>query len=1185
MCVRLAVVLLYLCVFSVVSHAQVFGRLSGRVIDPAGAAVSSASVSVVNQDTAARYAAATNGEGVFVAPQLDAGFYTVRVEASGFRAAEARDVKVDTNKEYSMAPMRLEIGAVQETVTVSAGMNLVQTANAEVSSTFYTDQIKYLPLASRNPLNLIQLQAGAGFNGRGTTVINGTRASFSNVTAEGINIQDNFIRTNDLDFLPTMPFLGQVGEITIITQNADPSAGNGSSQVAFRTPSGTNDYHGEVFWYNRNSALAANSWFNNASRLPKPCRLTNLFGGSIGGPILRDKLFFYSYFDGFRQKLQSARNTTVLRPDARNGIFTYVDAAGNRRQLNILQAAGVPMDPAVRQLLDRVPTTVNFPSVGDGRNTGGYRINQRDNRTRDNVGGRLDFHPSARHHFSGTYSWNRDIIDRPDQEATFNIAPMVTNDDHSHLVSASWQWAPTRSFTNELRGGFNLAPITFVTAEGFGPALFTGFIFTNPVNNTRNEGRDTDTYNFMNNAAWQRGRHAVRFGWQSQLIRLRQYSEAGITPTYTIGISTANQRGLQVSHFPGGIGGTDLMNANALLASLAGFVTTATQTFNVTDRSSGFVPNASTQRHNSLNSLAFYGTDQWRIRPTLTLNYGLRWEYFGRYDERDGLMLQPVLANGNVIQTLLSNATVDFAGSKVGRPLYRRDLNNFAPNIGLAWDPFRDGKTALRLGYSINYVNDETIVAAENAVVQNSGLRGVAGLANLSQTISGGLPQAPTPRFQVPRTFRDQLAANPVAAGFAIHPNLVTPYLQQWHFGIQRELPWQTALDVRYVGNKGTALYRGLDYNQTIIRENGFLADFQRARNNGFLAQARGGAFDPAFNAGIPGSERLTVFPNLASGGLLTNATVRGLIQTGETAELASIYFQNALGGTVPLVPNPNIFVADLLENSSSSTYHALQVELNRRLSRGMFLNANYTWSKVLTDSPGTNQVRFDPMLDMAQPRLERARPEYDTPHAFKTNFRIEMPFGRGHRWTPANAVLNKVISGWNVSSIVIWRSGNPFGILSARGTLNRAGRSGQNTATSLLSAGQIKDLFGVQKTGNGVYFIDPGVIGPDSRAVARDGAAPFSGQVFFNPGPGEVGQLERRMFNGPTVFDWDFAVFKETRISESKALEFRVEFFSFPNNPVFFISDQNINSTTFGRMTGTVVSSRFIQTSLRLTF
>ena len=222
---------------------------------------------------------------------------------------------------------------------------------------------------------------------------------------------------------------------------------------------------------------------------------------------------------------------------------------------------------------------------------------------------------------------------------------------------------------------------------------------------------------------------------------------------------------------------------------------------------------------------------------------------------------------------------------------------------------------------------------------------------------------------------RDNLAENAFSALFSMDPNIRSPYVQQWTFGIQHALDESTVFEVRYVGNKGTKLWRGFDLNQVLIRENGFLDDFQRARSNGFLALDSNGSFDPSFNPSLPGSQQLTVFPELFLGGLLSNTAVRSLIQRGETGELAATYYGLGFsqGTNVALVPNQNTFVSDLITNFSNSSYNALQVELRRRAAAGVQFQANYTFAKVLTDSSGT-LVRFDPFLDINNPKIGRAR-------------------------------------------------------------------------------------------------------------------------------------------------------------------------------------------------------------------
>jgi hypothetical protein len=644
---------------------------------------------------------------------------------------------------------------------------------------------------------------------------------------------------------------------------------------------------------------------------------------------------------------------------------------------------------------------------------------------------------------------------------------------------------------------------------------------------------------------------------------------------------------------------------------LGGIVGSATQTFNATSQSSGYTPGAPFNQAYSYDNYGFYVSDQWRVTPQFTLNLGLRYELFTALKATNGLALEPVIPQGaDVVSTLLNPVgTVNFVGNNAGggNKLFNADKNNFGPVVSFAWSPqFQNkfmgrlfgegGRTVIRGGYRMSFVNDDYLKVADNASVGNSGLSQTVTVPTLNGRLGGTLPPVTTPPFPTfPRTF----AAGNLASGnffntvFGINPDVQIAKTNEINFGIQREIGFQTALEVRYVHGWSNNLWRGTDFNQLNLPPE-FLADFNRARANLVLTG------NPSCTS--TGCQPLTFFPTrIEAGGLLTNGTVQANLINGTPADLAIFYITNFFftNGTTPndlaadfFIPNVNAGPVDVIGNTGSYNYNGLQIEARRRFSGGLYFQANYTFQKTLSNASNGNtnagQSRFEPNLANQFPELEYARADYDQTHVFNLNTIYELPFGKGKRWLNESGWVNHVFGGFQIGSIVQVSTGAPITIIDARGTLNRVGRSGRQTAVSSLSKDEIKKLIGIFKTPRGVFFINPSVIDPTTGAGANGFGSPaFPGQAFFNAAPGQTGNLERSFINGPLYVNWDASLIKRIAVTERVNFQLRFEAFNLLNRANFFAGQRstlNINSTNFGRLV-TTFNPRIIQFGARLEF
>ncbi|NOT48894.1 MAG: hypothetical protein HOP17_14240, partial [Acidobacteria bacterium] len=939
--------------------------------------------------------------------------------------------------------------------------------------------------------------------------------------------------------------------------------------------------------------------------------------------------------------------TTCVVPN----ILTYAQS--------VFPGANIPSTtpgPVTSQIIGPAPTASNFTG-GDGLNTLGYRFLRGSNQERNQYSTRVDVDFDDRNTLTGIYNYNKEVNLRPDVDTSnFGTTPDVIQFSDNRQFTMAYRRVFSNNFINDFRGGIFTSVVPFDRTDALPDFILQSGLVTSPMT-FLDQGRNTKAFNFQSNADWVLGDHTFRFGGQTQIFRVNAYNDAAILPVVNLLTGTNST----FASLPGGVNTTQLGTANSLLGLLGGLYNTVNQSFNQASIDEGFVRGATALTPFRYENHSVYIADRWSAAKGLTLNLGVRYELFPAMRLNNGLALEPKFAdNDNVIPDLLNpNGTYVPIGANAGRKnaYYKTDYNNFAPNLGVAWAPsfeggplgwlFGENKTVVRAGYSHIYGNDSIVTSINNAAVGNAGLgRTALALSASNSRLSSGNP--PTVGVPANPTFpRSYLVNNGPGIGnflgtvFAIDPKLQTPKVEQYSFGIQRELFGGMAMEIRYVGSRSTNLGRGIDLGQLDIVNNGVLADFLRAQanmrasnptnpnlGNPFCATAGCVPLTVFQNGGLPSPGRIVVGGNNG----FSSAVFTSVLQNGNPADLvfgpngnngivnqtstalptlnninnqACIGSANTTGGVytcnpnatpyVSFVPNRGSGVLDLFLNDGRYRYDSLQTEIRKRFSAGLYFQVNYTYSKNLTNAVGTSQQLFEPYLDNNNQALDYQRADFDTTHVFNFNGIYQLPFGQGKKFLNYGGIADKFLGGWEISGLGQWQSGAPITFVDTRGTLNRTGRSARQTPVSNLSNQQIQDLVGVfqASTTNAttgvvtdrLFWINPSILNTNLQAAAGFSllGTTFANQAFFNVNPGQTGNIGRGLINGPKYFNINMALLKSIRFTETMRVQLRMEAFNVLNNVNFVQNTQfaNINATNFGQIT-TAFGPRELQFAAR---
>lgn len=1135
------------------------GAILGTVRDASAASIPNAVVTVRNTDTNLRRTATTEQDGSYRFSELPVGPYEVKAEAPGFKTETRTGLTLEVTQQ-GVVNFDLQVGAGAEQVTVSSELPLVNTQDSTLGGTINEQQMAELPLNGRNYIDLALYKPGVNKDKQqrnqeeGTSFsVNGAPPRSNNFTLDGAILQNSTGRSPVAGASGNALGLDGIREFRIVTGTfqAEYGLAMGSQMVAV-SKSGTNQFHGDLFEYLRNSALDANDFFANKGGVDIAPFRRNQFGGAFGGPIKKNKTFFYGVYEGLRQSLGVTNNNLVpsagcIQPAGSmvwNGVGSQPAGTtlcpdigpnpADPNQANPTQSYTVKISPYTAPFLALVPppnVTVPASDILTGGNLSSYIFNDH-NGLGENYGQiRVDQNFSTEDTLFGRYTIDNAILDN-------------TVGDYSYfrnLGSARNQWltlAENHTFSptllNTARASFSRThSITSINNKGLpggtGPPIVAGFNTGVVDMNSAAGGTYTEfgsvnaapmtfalqnIYTLSDDLIWTRGKHSFKFG---TLIN-----------RYNISNQATNSFNgqIQFNTF------TDFLTSNPSVVEFA-------------------PPGVNENRFYIFHTHGFYGQDDWRVTPRLTLNLGLRYEFMTTPRE-----LQ------NKQSRLINDATDQFT---VGPIIKNNTLRDFSPRVGLAFDPFGNGKTAIRGGAGIYYdMGNIGSVLANNTI----GAPPYSGLVDiLPNTCPATAPAQAPPGcfdwetklgttangfpFPIPQQVMNFYCINnptnpgcqnPPGATSGVTPqfmdyNYKSPYMIQYNASVQQQLPWNMVLGVAYVGNHGVHL--------ATIRE-----------SNPILPTSFGSCGDPAslcVGGRVPFWNTNCVGPPLPAG--------------------CSSAYTNV---------NPNISSTINIGTFAASRYNALQIVLQKRTSHGLEFDTAYTRSRIIDDTQGQANIQDCIVsggllgtypLDQS---VDKGPACFNIPNNWEFNALYHFP----NRMT-GNGFLAKALNGWFISSIVTVESGEPFspiiGIQRSQSGVLQGQPDRVNINTKALLAAYPCDPVTNPCAYTPVPYNPNTVItgtidqwyNPNMFSISPECLGP--GLTNCSSTVGQLGTAGRNILSGPAFRNWDFSVAKETKLGllgEAGTLQFRAEFFNVLNHPNFKAPGAEVFHGSYGDLT-----------------
>ena len=1131
----LGLLFLFATILSPATAQEFRATLQGSVTDQSSARIPGADARLTNIGTGVLQSTSTNEAGLFVFQFLAPGAYRLEVSSDGFKTNRLDNIELSLGQNQRV-DVKLELGEVTETVEVTDELSLIQTDDASTGATIRSEIKDNLPLKGRSSLFMFTLAPGVVNNRFGedtrpndtiTNVLfsaNGSPVASGDVSVDGAVNTVNVNR--DVNISQWVPAVDAVGEFKLQTGILPAEFGRAAgSFMNIVIKSGTNEIHGSVYEYFRNSALDANNFFSRGQGQELPAFGANTYGVTIGGPIVKNRTFGFFSYEGAREGNGLSRRATVPTPLMRQGDFSEVarplydpfsvqnvDGTPTRQRFanNIIPSTRI--DPVGRNAVGFFPDQNTAPPNAAQPWVNNFTFTDKWPRDYDSFIGKGDHRFSdnwtmfARvnrgtgtlifpHQFDGIASPGRNVVDRPHFGAsvgnTFLLNPRTTVD-----VRTGYAWGTEKrlpfSDGYDLTGlGFSQQFAGMVQRAAFPQMSFAGFQGLSTTDWQSNPG---NTWTLQPSVSMMRGAHLIKVGFEGRLIYGNFFRNT--RPSGAFSFNNAWTDGPRADQ-PAANSGFPIASLLAGLGS--GAIDQATGVSILNKYLSGYVQ------------------DDWKITNKLTLNLGLRYEFetprTERYDRatRQFCFDCPSPIAGQVPGLDLRGGLTFVGTDGNSRGIYDADKNNWSPRIGLAYRLFP--KTVIRTGYGLYYIPVIGSVESPGFDAQTPWVTSTDGITPLN-TLSN-----PFPEGHLPITGASQGLATLLGQNIRfVEPSDRTPSFHTWTFNIQQALPGQSVFEIGYTGSRGIHL-------ATDVSEGGFSENINQLPDT-LLAQGS-----------VLNEQVDNPFFGVIGAGPLSGRTVQRKQLLRPYPQFLNITRDNPAYG--------------------NSVYHSLQMKFQKRMTQGLTALVSYTYSKNIGDiSPAQNNYNR---------QAERAVAEFDVPQRLTTTFAYELPFGRGRQFLKdINPVADQFLGGWQISMFNTFQSGFPLTFGVQRSSIFGVGEGGQRP-----------DAIGDPTAGvSGVAHVD---------RLDRF----FNTEAFAQPADFSFGNLSSRVgsIRGPGMNNWNMTLAKKFAIKELMQIEFRVASYNLLNQPVFGNPNTTFGAGAFGTIGSQANLPRQTELMLRITF